>query len=331
MFIVCVFALQSGWGADAENHPVDLSKLPPVSSRQTDFARDIQPLFANHCVKCHGAEKQKSGLRLDTKTAALKGGDSGKVIVPGKSTESRLVHLVAGLDAKEIMPPKDERLSPEQVGLIRAWIDQGANWPEDADVARVRSEHWSLQALPSSAELELVASKQLSVTSNQYSVRGKQPVRSIAAPLITDYWSLNTDPPSLPIDAFILARLSTNGLALSPPADRTTLIRRLSFDLIGLPPTPAEIDAFVADKSPRVYEQLVERLLASPRYGERWGRHWLDVARYTESQGFEYDKLRDNAWHYRDLRCVSEGGFEFAPTVLSNSFFREHGCRAAGS
>src|SRR5690242_6698797 len=103
-----------------------------------------------------------------------------------------------------------------------------------------------------------------------------------------------------PIDAFITARLATNGLALSAEADRTTLIRRLSFDLIGLPPTPREIDEFVRNRSPKAYEQLVERLLASPHYGERWGRHWLDVARYTESQGFEYDKLRENAWHYRD-------------------------------
>jgi len=266
-----------------------LSKLPKPSSVTTDFARDIQPLFANHCVKCHGLEKQKGGLRLDAKAAALKGGDDGRVIVPGKSAESRLVHLVAGLETDKLMPPKGERLTPEQVGLLRAWIDQGAPWPDDGKRARARSEHWSLQALPQSVISETVISNQL-----------RAAIRSAGG------GSLNTD--SLitdllltsPLDAFISARLVTNGLTLAPPADRATLIRRLSFDLIGLPPTPAEIDAFDADQSPRAYEQLVERLLASPRYGERWGRHWLDVARYTESQGFEYDKLRDNAWHYRD-------------------------------
>src|SRR5687767_1018840 len=120
-------------------------------------------------------------------------------------------------------------------------------------------------------------------------------LRPLNAPVVRQ-----TSDASSAIDAYVTARLSTNGLTLSPEADRATLVRRLSFDLIGLPPSPREIDDFVQDKSLKAYERLVERLLASPRYGERWGRHWLDVARYTESQGFEYDKLRDNAWHYRD-------------------------------
>jgi mono/diheme cytochrome c family protein len=249
-----------------------------------DFIREVRPIFANHCFKCHGPEKQKGGLRLDTKAAALKGGDDGKVIVPGRSAESRLVRLVAGLEADKIMPPKGERLTTEEVGVLRAWIDQGAAWPDDAKLARVRSEHWSLQPLPGSIISESVISKELKGITHSASSKRLKPASPITSP----------------VDAFIVARLLTNGLAFSPPADRATLIRRLSFDLIGLPPTPAEIDAFVRDKAPRAYERLVERLLASPRYGERWGRHWLDVARYTESQGFEYDKLRENAWHYRD-------------------------------
>ena len=238
---------------------LDLSKLPPPASAPVDFARDIQPLLTDRCVKCHGPEKQKSDLRLDAKAFAMRGGDSGKVIEPGKSAESRLIHLVAGLEEDTVMPPKGERLTAAQIGLLRAWIDQGANWPPDAKPAR--SEHWSLQ-----------------------------PFRA----------------PTLPgnggnaIDAFIGARLAKDSLALSPEADRATLIRRLSFDLIGLPPSPEEIAAFVKSESPRAFEELVDRLLASPQYGERWGRHWLDVARYTESQGFEYDRIRDNAWHYRD-------------------------------
>jgi len=240
---------------------IDPATLPPASAAVVDFARDIEPLLTAHCVKCHGPEKQKGGLRLDHKAGALQGGDDGKVLVPGKGAESRLVHLVAGLEEDKIMPPKGERLTAAQIGLLRAWIDQGALWPDSGKTVAVRSQHWSLQPL-------------------------KLPPVPDQAPEA--------------IDAFIRARLMKEGLTLSPEADRATLIRRLSFDLIGLPPTPGEVDAFVADASPQAYAGLVERLLASPHYGERWGRHWLDVARYTESQGFEYDRLRDNAWHYRD-------------------------------
>jgi len=257
---IFILSTDAFYGADGAK-TIDPTKLPPAATISTDFARDIEPLFAERCVKCHGAEKQKGGLRLDSKTSAFRGGDDGQVIVPGKSAESRLVHLVAGLEKDLIMPPKGERLTTEQVSLLRAWIDQGAKWPETA--AQVQSAHWSLQRL-------------------------NEPV----APQTREGIS--------PIDAFVTARLATNGLALSPAADRATLIRRLSFDLIGLPASPREIDDFVQNQSPKAYEELVERLLASPHYGERWGRHWLDVARYTESQGFEYDKLRENAWHYRD-------------------------------
>ena len=243
----------------------DVSTLPPAATAPVDFARDIRPLLAEHCVKCHGPEKQKADLRLDAKAHAMRGGDSGKVIEPGKSAESRLIHLVAGIEDDKVMPPKGERLTAAQIGLLRAWIDQGAEWP--ADTKPARSAHWSLQ-----------------------------PLRAPEVPQIGNQKSEIRNQ----IDAFIAARLAKDGLALSPQADRVTLIRRLTFDLTGLPPSPLDIEAFVKSESPRAYEDLVERLLASPQYGERWGRHWLDVARYTESQGFEYDRLRDNAWHYRD-------------------------------
>ena len=240
-------------------HAAEVATLPPAATVRVDFARDIRPLLAEHCVKCHGTEKQKSDLRLDVKAHAMRGGDSGKVIEPGMSAESRLIRLVAGIEEDTVMPPKGARLTAAQIGLLRAWIDQGAEWPADAKPAR--SAHWSLQ-----------------------------PLRTPAVPAGV----------ANPVDAFIVARLAKDGLALSPQADRATLIRRLSFDLTGLPPSPRDIGAFLKNESPRAYEELVERLLASPQYGERWGRHWLDVARYTESQGFEYDRLRDNAWHYRD-------------------------------
>ena len=245
----------------AAEHAPDVSKLPPPADAQIDYVRDVRPLFERRCVKCHGAEKQKGGLRLDNRSMLLKGGDEGEAIIPGKSGESRLIHLVGALEPDEIMPPKGEPLSAAEIGMLRAWIDQGADGPADEVLERVQSDHWSLQPV--------VAPK----------VPGGSPH---------------------PIDAFIRERLKEKGLSPSPEADRTTLIRRLSYDLIGLPPTPGEIDDFVGDASPDAYEKVVERLLASPRYGERWGRHWLDVARYSESQGFEYDKLRPNAWHYRD-------------------------------
>ena len=242
-------------------------ELPPAAGHQVDFEKEIRPLLSDRCFKCHGAKKQKSGLRLDVGASALKGGDSGAVIRPGKSAESRLVLLVSGADKKVVMPPRGKRLTSAQIGLLRAWIDQGAAWPEDpAGSARIESGHWSLQ-----------------------------PVRKPMPPAIegTD-WVRN------PIDAFVLARLREKGLKPNSMADRETVIRRLTFTLLGLPPSPAEVKAFVDDKDPAAYSDLVERLLASPHYGEHWGRHWLDVARYTESQGFEYDRLRNNAWHYRD-------------------------------
>jgi len=228
----------------------------------------VQPLLVNRCVKCHGAERQEGGLRLDARGPALKGGDSGPVIEPGKATESRLIHLVTGGEPENPMPPEGERLRTEQVAVLRAWIDQGAPWPEDGQPAPIRSSHWSLQ-----------------------------PLRSPPVPVVSGA--------ATEIDAFVHSALAARGLAPAAPADRRTLIRRLTFDLLGLPATPEEVDAFVVDESPTAYDDLVERLLASPHYGERWGRHWLDVARFTESQGFEYDRLRPSAWHYRDYVIAS--------------------------
>jgi len=140
-------APQISVAADSSSVPVDLARLPAIAGRTIDFARDIQPLFSGRCVKCHGAEKQKGGLRLDVRSAALKGGDSGPAMIEGKSAESRLIHLVAGLEKDGLMPPKGERLTPEEVGVLRAWIDQGLKWPEDVGAARARNGHWSLQQL----------------------------------------------------------------------------------------------------------------------------------------------------------------------------------------
>src|SRR5437870_2885974 len=249
-------------------HPsLGAPKLPPAATRKIDFSKDIQPIFAESCYECHGGQKQKGGLRLDQKQAALKGGDTGALLVARKSADSLIILAVAG--AKEDlarMPKKKDPLTDAQIGLLRAWIDQGAEWPESA-VAKGKdfSKHWAFKA----------------------------PVR----PKVPD--PKNTRWPRNPVDGFVLAKLDKEKLKPSPEADKITLLRRLSLDLIGLPPTVAEVDTFLADKSPNAYEKQVERLLASPHFGERWARPWLDAARYADSDGFEKDKPR-YVWVYRD-------------------------------
>ena len=233
-----------------------------------DYAADIKPLLAKHCTSCHGAEKQKSGLRLDSAAAATKGGDNGPAIEPGKSAESLLIQAVTGAEGVAAMPPKGQpRMSPDEITLLKSWIDQGAKAPvEDAAAGPVKgANHWAFRPV----------------------VRPELPA------VVNQAWVRN------PIDTFVLARLEKQSLHPSPEADRVTLIRRLSLDLLGLPPTIEEVDAFVADKRDNAYELLVERLLASPHYGERWGRHWLDLARYADSNGFTRDFAR-SIWKYRD-------------------------------
>jgi hypothetical protein len=242
--------------------------LPPPASRKVEFDRDIRPIFAASCQNCHGPKKQKGGLALHRKAAALAGGDDGPAILPGKSAESRLIRYVAGLDDDHPMPPEGagKPLGADQVGLLRAWIDQGADWPEDASsLATETSDHWSF----------------------------RRPIRPDLPEVKDPSWPRN------PVDRFVLARLEKEGLKPSGEADRTTLIRRLSLDLIGLPPTIAEVDSFASDSSPDAYERLVDRLLASPHSGERWARRWLDGARYADTNGYEKDRER-SIWPYRD-------------------------------
>jgi hypothetical protein len=246
------------------------AELPPAASRTVEFATDIQPLLQKNCHSCHGPEHQEGGLRLDQKQRALIGGDSGAEFVAGKSAESRLVRVIAGTDEDfGLMPPKGKGkpLSTEEIGLIRAWIDQGAKWPDDLSLASAATNHWSLK-----------------------------PIARPSLPAIQNPKSKLQNP----IDSFIAAKLAENKIAPSPPADKTTLLRRLHLDLIGLLPQPAEVDEFVNDKNPDAVERLVDRLLASPHFGERWGRHWLDLARYADSDGYEKDRPRPFAFRYRD-------------------------------
>ncbi|HEX8910875.1 MAG TPA: DUF1553 domain-containing protein, partial [Humisphaera sp.] len=220
------------------------------------------------CYECHGPQKQKADLRLDAKAAALKGGEGGPAIVPGKSADSPLAKRIASHDPDAVMPPKGDRLTPEQVALIRAWIDQGAKWPDEASAKVDPRYHWSFKPI------------------------AKPPVPPLAGD--DAKWART------PVDAFVLAKLREKGLSPSPEADRRTLIRRVTYDLTGLPPSPEEVDAFVADPAPGAYDRLVDRLLASPRYGERWARHWLDAVHYGDTHGYDKDKVRPNAWPYRD-------------------------------
>jgi mono/diheme cytochrome c family protein len=244
-------------------------QLPAPADRKVDFAADIQPIFQKNCFSCHGSEHDEGGLRLDQKKRALEGGDNGAEIVPGKSAESRLVRLVAGVDPDfGLMPPegKGARLTAAEIGLIRAWIDQGTTWPDEAQTIAAAKQHWSLR-----------------------------PVARHLPPV-----TRNPDWTHSAIDAFVLARLDLQGITPSPPAERTTLVRRLYLDLIGLPPPPEEVAHLLADASPDAIERLVDWLLSSPHYGERWGRHWLDLARYADSDGYEKDRPRPFAWRYRD-------------------------------
>ena len=259
-----------GADADAQKRPSakDLLALPPSAQTKVEFVRDIQPILAAKCYACHGADKQEKGLRWDLKTVALKGGESGAAIVPGKSAESRVIHLVAGLERNLVMPKKGERLTVQQIGLLRAWIDQGAIWPDEAAVAKAadKADFWTFKPV----------------------------VRPTLPEVKGEAWVRN------PIDRFVLAKLDQEKLSPSPEADGVTLIRRLSFDLTGLPPTPDEVARFVGDKDSRAYENLVDHLLASPRYGERWARLWLDLVHFGETHGYDKDKLRPNSWPYRD-------------------------------
>jgi len=235
----------------------------PGAEKPVDYVRDVKPILAKNCASCHAGKNQRGGLRVDTVKFMLQGGDNGPAIVPGKSSESPLIKAVTRSKGVKPMPPK-ETLPAEQVAILKAWIDQGAKAPSDETI-ETKSNHWSFQ-----------------------------PVKRPQPPAVkNESWVRN------PIDRFILAPLEEQGIRPAPEADRITLIRRLSLDLLGLPPTPGDVDAFLADQRPDAYERLVDKLLASPHYGERQARHWLDLARYADSNGYTIDSAR-GIWKYRD-------------------------------
>lgn len=228
-----------------------------------DFVRDVRPIFELHCYDCHSGDQRRSGLRLDVKSAAMRGGDRhGPDILPGNAAGSPLIHFVTTEDEDQIMPPDGDRLSAEEIAILTTWIDQGAVWPDGVDAVTLDdpTDHWSFKPLLPAPE-------------------------------------------NASVDHFIEAELVGNGLHRSPPADHRTLLRRLYFGLTGLPPAPEDLDAFEseaeADREAAIHK-VVERLLASPHYGERWAQHWLDVVRYADTHGFEVNTERPRAFPYRD-------------------------------
>ncbi|MEZ6128409.1 MAG: DUF1553 domain-containing protein [Planctomycetaceae bacterium] len=233
------------------------------AQKDLQFERDVLPILKQHCIDCHGPDTAESKLRLDSQTAALRGGDSGeKTIVPGHSDQSYLVERVTHSDPAQRMPPDQDALPPQQIATLKAWIDNADRWKEAQQAAsQHKVDHWSFQPL----------------------VRPNIPDKNLAA-----------------IDAFVKAKLAESGLQMSPAADRRRLIRRLFLVMHGLPPTPEQVETFVKDDRSDAWERLVDDVLSNPRYGERWAQHWLDLVRFGETNGYETNRERPNAWPYRD-------------------------------
>jgi hypothetical protein len=269
----------------------------PAAEQLEFFEKAVRPLLADNCYKCHSvrSEKLKGGLLLDSHAGVMLGGEDGPVISLANPSKSRLLEAIQYRNPDLQMPPKS-KLSDHQIAILTDWVKMGVPWPKQAGTESVattpgfnlekrRAEHWAWQ-----------------------------PIKFSAPPAVT-----NSAWPANPVDNFILAKLENKQLQPAPPADRRTLIRRLYFDLAGLPPTPAETEGFVEDSSPDAYEKVVDRLLASPRFGERWARHWLDLVRYAETLGHETDFSIHHAWRYRDYVIRA-----FNADVPYNQFVTEH-------
>ncbi|MBI5800533.1 MAG: DUF1553 domain-containing protein [Verrucomicrobia bacterium] len=253
--------------------------VPPSKPTAADlafYAQTVKPILAGSCFDCHSheAKKFKGGLALDSAAAIQKGGDTGPALIPGDVEKSLLIKAIRYTDADLQMPPKNKKLGSDQIAALEKWVKLGAPMPDSGAKVAMRGK----------------------ISDEDRQWWAFVPVRKPAVPAVSGQRSAVKNP----IDAFILQQLAANKLALSPETDRVTLARRVHFDLTGLPPTPFELDQFLPDKSPDAYDKLVDRLLASPRYGEKWARHWLDLVRYAESDGYKADDYRQHAWRYRD-------------------------------
>jgi len=322
--LFCVVAIATICAAppisQAADNPAAADSATQVSDDDKKFfEQSVRPILAKHCFACHShaSGKDNGGLMLDSRGAMLTGGDSGAALVPGDLKQSLLVTAIRYDEDYPRMPPKG-KLPDADIAILTDWVKRGAPWPGSP-----------------ANDAKLAARPRGKITDEDRKYWAFQPVRETTPPAVADKaWAAN------PIDRFIRAKLDAAKLAPSPPAERAVLIRRAYFDLIGLPPSPEEVDAFVADNSPDAFEKLIDRLLESPRYGERWARHWLDLVRYAESDGFRIDDYRPEAWRYRDYvirsfnddkpydRFVREqlAGDEIAPddpdALLATSFLR---------
>jgi hypothetical protein len=267
--------------------PAAQAPTPATAPADLTFARDIEPIFSKSCWNCHNADAQLADLDLSTRAAAIRGGEHGAAIVPGNAEQSKLYRMVAGLDSIQ-MPMGGDKLAPAEIAAIKAWIDRGAEWSASAATAAPK---------PAAANSALAALENMDISPEQRAYWAfKLPVQA-PLPAVKNF--------THPIDRFLERARASKGVSPAPRADRRTLIRRAYLDLIGLPPTPAQVQAFLDDKAPDAWTRVIDALLASPHYGERWGRHWLDVARYADSDGFEQDFNRPDAWRYRDYVVAS--------------------------
>ncbi len=329
-----LFAAQPAAQPAGKNFPIAKAIVakPGVSPAAVRFFESkVRPLLAENCFQCHGAAKHEDNLRLDSRAGIFTGGDLGPAVVPGKPDESLLIQAVK--HSPDLSMPPQKQLSGEAIRDLSVWVQSGAYWPDDADqppplpgrkmqiTARDRA-HWAFQSvrrpkIPTAESIAKAAGKKPTDVAQDYSA-----------------WVRN------PIDAFILAKLEARGLSPNLPAGPRQLIRRLYYDLTGLPPTPEELESFAADPSPRAYAALVDRLLDSPHYGEKWGRHWLDIVRYAETNSYERDNPKPNVWRYRDyvIRSLNAdkpydqfvreqlAGDEFAPpardSIIATGYYR---------
>ena len=286
-WLLLAFAATSGLNVTAGDLSPIKGKLDPAE--EEFFEAKVRPVLAAHCQECHGPEKHKGGLRLDGRGAMLKGGETGAVVVPGKPNESPLIEAIR-YEGDVQMPPKG-KLKNEEIAALTNWVKRGAPWPEARPGLSTRT-----APKPTATKSISEATHPVALSAKDRAFWSFQPVQNPAPPPVKDKgWARSS------IDRFILAKLEENGLSPALSADKPTLIRRAFFDLIGLPPTPEEVDAFLADDAPDAFARVVDRLLASPHYGERWGRYWLDVARYGEDQAHSFQpRLYPNGFRYRD-------------------------------